>query len=214
MNRMLPSLALVAATAVGATAAQDPNHGFLDLRLGYTFLDKSYEATVDDGITQDEFDNDWDEQHRAFGLVVYGFPASPAGGFMIGADVTVDYRDDDPRGTAVDLSYESYGAHAHVGYYLPIGNAFQVELLPFVGFAAAKFEHTIPGNTETSSNATLIEFGVNLNAILTLGRFQIGGQAGYLRQDSDENLKDGADNSSYDFGPGNLLFSAMIGVRI
>ncbi len=214
MVRMLPPLALVAALAGGASAAQDPEHGFVDLRIGYTFLDKTYEATVDDGLNNGDFDNSWDNQHRGFALVLYGFPASPAGGFAVGVDVTVDYRDDDPRGTAVELKYQSYGAHLDAGYYLPIGNAFQVELLPFVGFAAAKFKQTVPGSTSTSDNATLIEFGVNLNAILTLGRFQIGGQAGYLRQDSDENLETGANNSTYDFGPGNLYFSAMLGVRI
>jgi hypothetical protein len=214
MYRIFPSLALAAAVASGAAAAEDPNQGFLDLRLGYTFLDKSYEATVDDGITREEFDNDWDNEHRGFAMLVYGFPAGPAGGFILGVDVTVDYRDDDPSGTAVDLTYEAYGAHAHAGYYLPLGDAFQLELMPFVGFAAAKFEHTIPGNTSTDDNTTLIEFGANLNAILTLGRFQVGGQVGYLRQDSDENLEQGADNSEYDFGPGNVLFSAMIGVRI
>ncbi len=214
MQRMIPSFVLIAGLASATAAAEDSHQGFVDLRIGYTFMDKNYQATVDDGINKSEFDNDWDNQHRGFGMVLIGFGAGPAGGFALGADVGVDYRDDDPRGTAVKLKYESYGAHLDAGYYLPIGDAFQVELLPFVGFAAAKFKQTVPGSTSTDDNATLIEFGINLNAILTLGRFQIGGQAGYLRQDSDENLETGANNSSYDFGPGNLLFSAMIGVRI
>ena len=212
MSRTLMPLAL-AALAATAAAATDPREGFLDLRLGYTFLDKEYEATVEGGVDSGEFDNDWDNQHRGFAMLAFAFGAGRAGGIMFGVDVTVDYRDDDPRGTAIDLEYESYGAHAHVGWYLPIGKVFQLEVLPFVGFAAAQFEQTLPGNLSTDDNETLIEFGANVNGIFALGRLLLGVQVGYLRSDTEGNLETAGEESEYDFGPGNLLASAMLGVR-
>jgi len=206
-------IALIASTATLAVAA-DPVNGFHDLRVGYSFVEKGYEATIDDGVEEEDVDQAWDQNHRAFALYVGSFGGTPLGGIAFGADLVANFRDLDSDDSEAELEYESYGAHLYLGWAMPIGKVFQLELLPFVGAAAAELTRTLPGGISTSDNQTTLEFGAVLNAIVTLSRFQIGGQIGYLIEDSRFNVSNGIDEREYDFEGGSFLGSVMLGYRI
>ena len=206
-------LTLLAATTTLAAAA-DRDDGFHDLRLGYGIAEKSYDASVDNGVNNEDFEQAWDQNHRAFALYVGSFGGTPVGGLAFGADVVANFRDLDSDDSNAEIEYESYGAHVYLGWALPIGRSFQLELLPFFGAAAAELKRTLPGGTSTRDNQTTLEFGADLNAIVTLSRFQLGAQLGYLIEDTRFNVNNGIDDREYDFSGGTFLGSVMLGYRI
>ena len=206
-------LTLLAATTTLAAAA-DPDDGFHDLRLGYGIAEKSYDASVDNGVNNEDFEQAWDQNHRAFALYVGSFGGTPVGGLAFGADVVANFRDLDSDDSNAEIEYESYGAHVYLGWALPIGRSFQLELLPFFGAAAAELKRTLPGGTSTRDNQTTLEFGADLNAIVTLSRFPLGAQLGYLIEDTRFNVNNGIDDREYDFSGGTFLGSVMLGYRI
>ena len=206
-------LTLLAATTTLAAAA-DPDDGFHDLRLGSGIAEKSYDASVDNGVNNEDFEQAWDQNHRAFALYVGSFGGTPVGGLAFGADVVANFRDLDSDDSNAEIEYESYGAHVYLGWALPIGRSFQLELLPFFGAAAAELKRTLPGGTSTRDNQTTLEFGADLNAIVTLSRFQLGAQLGYLIEDTRFNVNNGIDDREYDFSGGTFLGSVMLGYRI
>ena len=208
-------LTLVASTATLALAtAADTSDGFHDLRLGYGIAEKSYDASVDNGLNSEDLDQAWDSNHRAFALYVGSFGGTRFGGIAFGADLVANFRDVDSDDSSAEIEYESYGAHVYLGWALPIGTSFQLELLPFFGAAAAELTRTLPGGTSTSDNQTTFEFGADLNAIVTLGRFQLGAQLGYLIEDTRFNVNNGIDDREYDFSGGSFIGSVMVGYRI
>ena len=208
-------LTLVATTATLAVAtAADPTNGFHDLRIGYGLMEKGYDATIENGINDEDVDQAWDQNHRGFLLYVGSFGGTPLGGIAFGADLVVNARDLDNDDSNAEIEYDSYGAHVYLGWAMPIGKVFQLELLPFVGAAAAELTRTLPGGISTSDNQTTLEFGADLNAILTFGHFQVGAQLGYLIEDSRFNVSNGIDDREYDFSGGSLLGSVMLGYRI
>ncbi len=211
---MKPFVIIALAASTATLAAADPANGFHDLRIGYSFIEKGYDATIENGVNSEDVDQAWDQNHRAFALYVGSFGGTPVGGLAFGVDLVSNFRDLDSDDSNAELEYQSYGAHLYLGWALPIGKSFQLELLPFVGAASAELERTLPGGISTSDNQTTLEFGAVLNAIVTLGRFQIGGQAGYLIEDSRFNVNNGIDDREYDFSGGSFLGSVMLGFRI
>lgn len=213
---MRPSLPLVPVllSAAALVPAVEAANGFHDLRAGWTFLDQSYDATRDDGISRDAIDRDWDNVHRGFVGYFGGFGGTPFGGLAYGVDLAADFRDVDGDDGDADIEYEAFGAHVYLGWAAPIGDVLQLELLPFFGAGAAELKRTLPGGTSTKDNETLIEFGAVLNAIVLLGRFEVGAQLGYLITDNRYNLQDAADSRDYDFGEGDVMGSVMIGFRV
>jgi hypothetical protein len=201
------------ASAAGLSAA-DPSNGFHDIRVGYSLVEKGYDATIDNGINDEDVDQAWDSNHRAFLMYLGSFGGTPLGGLAFGADLVANGRDLDNDDSSAELEYQSYGAHVYLGWAMPIGKVFQLELLPFFGAASAELERTLPGGISTSDNQTTLEFGADLNAIATLGRFQIGAQVGYLIEDTRFNLNNGVDDREYDFSNGSFLGSVMLGYRI
>lgn len=211
----MKAIALIAlATTTVTLAAADPYDGFHDLRVGYSLVEKDYDATIDNGVNSEDIEQSWDQNHRAFALYVGSFGGTPLGGIAFGADLVANFRDLDEDDSSAEIEYDSYGAHVYLGWALPIGEAFHLELLPFVGVAAAELTRTLPGGISTSDNQTTLEFGADLNAIVTLGRFQIGGQVGYLIEDTRFNVSNGIDDREYDFSGGSFLASVMLGYRI
>jgi hypothetical protein len=194
-------------------AAQEGS--FLDLRAGYTIVQDSYEGTRSDGVTSDDFSDDWDNSHRVFALLLWSPGLSPIGGWLFGVSAATAFRDTNEEDTDADIEYDSYAAHLNIGYGVPIGSLFQVELIPFIGFGSAELERVVPGQTSTSDNETLIEWGANLNGVFTMAsHWQLGAQIGYLISDSTHEIREaGGDEVDYDFKDGNFLFSGFLGYR-
>lgn len=211
----LTCTALLAALIATPIAAEDGIGSFVDLRAGYTFVDDSYEGTRDDGVTSEDFSEDWDNSHRAFALLLWSPGLRPYGGWLFGISAATAFRDTNEEDSDADIDYDSYAAHLNIGYGIPIGDSFQVELIPFIGFGSAELKRVVPGQTETSDNETLIEWGANLNGVFTLAdHWQIGAQVGYLVADTSYEIREaGGDEVDYDFKDGNFLFSGFLGYR-
>jgi hypothetical protein len=188
---------------------------FLDLRAGYTVVEDSYEGVRDDGVSRQNIDDDWDNSHRVFALLLWSPGLHPHGGWLFGVSAATAFRDTNEEDSDADLEYDSYAAHLNIGYGIPIGPIFQVELIPFIGFGSAKLERVLPGGTSTSDRETLIEWGANLNAVFTFAEhWQLGAQAGYLISDSAHEIREAPGTEvDYDFKQGNFLFSGFIGFR-
>ncbi len=206
--------AVVACVPTIAYADEHVEDPFTDLRLGYVIADNSYDGTFD-GTTGDEFESDWDEQHRAFLQVMYS-PGLKPFGWLFGVDITGDFRDTDSDGSDADIEYQAWSAHLHIGVGYRIGDIAQLELVPFGGAGISDTKRRTIANGEDSDEDTVLEYGINFNAILTLDRFLIGAQLGYLYTDSTAEFRDQVDpneNVEYDWKSGSVTFAGFIGIR-
>ncbi|HYE06833.1 MAG TPA: hypothetical protein VEL07_15055 [Planctomycetota bacterium] len=203
------SLTLVAiASAAFAEDKVGSEDGFLDVRIGYTIADTEYERR--DNISDETVEEDWDNVHRPWVLLMYS-PGLDPHGWLFGVDVTADFRDVNSEDDDVDVEYEAYSAHLHVGYGVVLGNHFQLEFVPFFGAGIAKIE-----GVDAEDEPTVLEYGANVNGIVLFDRFMIGAQIGYLLSDTDEEFRDNVDTTedqTYDWQSGSLTFSGFLGIR-
>jgi hypothetical protein len=215
LNKSLSAIAAMGALPLWLCAQGDAAESFLDLRVGYTVVEDSYEGVRDDGVTESEVDQDWDNSHRAWALLLWCPSMHSYGGFLLGISGVAAFRDTNEDDSDADIEYDAYAAHLNLGYGVPIGEIFQVELIPFIGYGSAKLERVVPGNESTHDRETLIEWGANLNGVFTLGKhFQIGAQVGYLVSDSALEIREASgEEVDYDFKDGNFLFSGFLGYR-
>ncbi len=213
-NVLTLSLSVLALGCSGAVAAER-SESFSDIRVGYTLVDDSYEGTRDDGISATDFDEDWDESHRVFATWLWTPGMETYGGWLFGLTAVTAFRDTDSDDSDADLEYDAYALHANIGYGIPIGESFQIELVPFIGVGSARLKRVLPGGTSTSDNETLIEYGANLNGVFVIDkRFLIGAQVGYLISDTSYEFTEASgDEVDYDFQQGNILYSAFLGYR-
>lgn len=204
-------LVATSATIIADDHVEDP---FFDVRLGYVIADNSYDGTFD-GTTGDEFEQDWDAQHRAFLQLMYS-PGLRPFGWLFGVDVTGDFRDTDSDDSDADIEYQAWSAHLHIGVGYRIGDIAQLELVPFGGAGVSDTKRRTIANGDDSDEDTVLEYGVNFNAFLTLDRFIIGAQIGYLYSDSSAEFRDQIDpneNVEYDWQSGSVTYSGFIGIR-
>jgi hypothetical protein len=202
------------AASAGSLAAMDGS--YLDLRVGYTFADASYDGMFD-GTSGDEFENDWDDNHRGF-VQLIGSPnmREGAGGWLFGVSLTVNARDTDSDSSDADIEYRSYVGTLYLGYGVPLGRIFQLELVPFFGAGISEAKREDLVNDEDSDEHTVLEYGATLNGVFTFEHFQIGAMLGYLLSDSSAEFRDAVDpneNVDYDFQSGDFTYSGFLGWR-
>jgi hypothetical protein len=212
--RQLPLLsALMSVVLATPAGAVDVHDDFSDLRIGYTLVDDSYEGTIDDGASRRDFEEDWDESHRAWALWLWSPGLKPLG-LLAGVSAVSAFRDTDSSDTDVEIEYDAWAGHLNLGLGFAFNDQVQIEVVPFIGFGSARFKRILPGGTSTSDNETLIEYGANVNLPITFDHFQIGPQVGYLISDTSQGIRNGAgDEVDYDFKQGVFLFSAFLGYR-
>jgi hypothetical protein len=86
---------------------------------------------------------------------------------------------------------------------------FQLELVPFGGIGLSEARRQ--GDKDQD---LLIEYGADLNAVLTFNWFQIGASVGYLLSDSESALRSGSGTSAdYDFKDGAVTWTGFLGIR-
>lgn len=166
-------LALLAA-ACAASAADVLPIADLDLRVGAGLRGRDVSITT--GGVED--DGEWDRSGRYFAEALLAPLPGVIGRWLVGLKAVADRSD----GDAAD--YGMIGIQAEVGYGLTLVPFLRIELLPYVGVGRATLD---AGVDEDSADS--VEYGANLNAVLTSGGgLQIGAGVGYARSQSEHGL--------------------------
>jgi len=172
---LLATVALLATSALPAAAAVLPIAD-LDLRLGAGL--RGRDVAITSGGIEDE--GEWDRSGRYFAEALLApFPGA-LGRLLAGIKAVADRSEGD--GT----DYEVLGLQAEVGYGLTVIPFLRIELLPYIGIGRATLDDGVEAD-----DASSLEYGANLNAVLTSGGgFQIGAGVGWARSQSEHGLAD------------------------
>lgn len=149
----------------------------LDLRLGVGLRGRDVSITSN-GV---EDEGSWERSGRGFAEALLAPFPGVIGRWLVGIKAVADRSSDD------DTDYEVLGVQAEVGYGLTLVPFLRIELLPYVGVGRATLDTGID-----EDDADALEYGANLNAVLTSpsGGLQIGAGVGYARSQSEHGLVD------------------------
>lgn len=208
MPRFLGLASLTLAGAFVQAAAMDDIGGFVDMRLGYATLGTAYSANYDNVDTDDS----WDTAHRINLDWVGSLGLSRSGGVLWGLGGTWQHDQGDLP-TDEDTTFQYWVVRGQLGYGLPIGERFQIELLPYVGFGKSYVDIDDNG----SGADALWEIGANLNLVYTWDSgFQFGLQGGvyYYETSIEADLQGGLNRNRYRFETISPNVGFFIGARL
>jgi hypothetical protein len=229
-SRYLVSATLIA-LATGAAPAAEILGGFVDMRLSGGITAGDYEVDVSAPNAATAFDRSsdgsFDENYRitlnwvgSLGLRSYGGWIWGIGGtFNSHSSAEVTYIGDNNAETTGDVDLLAWSADGFIGYAVPFGEVFQLEVLPFIGAGRAHMDSAdIDGHLSRAADAYL-ETGVDVNAVFTLRNgFQFGATAGIMYWESsiksDQSRGTQAESQNFkweQWDPHALIF---IGVRL
>lgn len=207
--RLLP-LALAAAAAPLA-ALDDEFGGFSDLRLNIHAYGVAYDVDYVGINEQNSFDLSW--RFGATWIASLGL-APGRGGLLVGLGFNYSFMDAELNNNAqVDL--QSWSAQGYFGWGWPIGDNFQVEVLPMVGFGRVylDIDNTALGLSDMVGQDKLVEGGIMANAIWTLrNSMQVGLTFGYLLTDT--SVVDESAGVRFDWNTANPTIAFIFGSRL
>jgi hypothetical protein len=197
MSSRIAALSLTLASLAAPLSAAEILGGFVDMRLGFGTSGGDY--TVKDAAGN-ETDATFESSYRTTLTWIGSLGLQRWGGVVWGLGGSYDANDDDEMGT-----FKSWALDGYLGYAIAFTEAFQIELVPFVGAGRA---YVTPDGGDMVADA-YTEGGANLNILYTFhSSFQLGATLTYLLYDShmdDQNLKYTSDD---------LVASVSIGVRL
>ena len=184
MRILLPLLASVAVSAIDL-------FDFADLRVSGAVL------TPNSEISSNNVKSEWDRGHRLGADLLLGTDLLLVG-VAYGVGVAVDER------TADGAEQRTTTAHVQAGPYLGLGPV-QVELLGMAGAGTSTLD--LRGNTD---DASVSEYGANLNLVLGLSHLAVGVGAGWITASSDHRIQGIGD---IDSSGGDWTTGAFVGWR-
>jgi hypothetical protein len=210
---MRPSFGLVSLTLAALAAplsasesfgTSDLLGGFVDLRLGYeAVLDTSGDANT--GTAGDE-SGVFDMGHRVSLLWIGSLGVQKSGGWLWGLGAT--YTSMDGVANDTDINLQTWTMQLTTGYAFPVGNHFDLEVLPFIGFGRSYLD--LPGASTYYADKVL-ELGINANAVWTFNNgFQLGATAGFV--DFYTSISD--TTQRWRFRVDDFMVGGFIGVRL
>lgn len=209
MSRILGLASLTLAGLVTLASAADDLGGFVDLRLGYATLGTAYRAQYDNVDT----DDNWDTAHRINLDWVGSLGLSRTGGVLWGLGGSWQHDSGDLP-TDENATFQYWVVRGQLGYGLPIGERFQFEILPYVGFGKSYLDIDNVG----SGADALWEVGANINLLHTWDNgFQAGLQAGlyYYETSVETDMQGGINRNRYRFDTDALsVLSPNVGIFI
>ncbi|MDA3960450.1 MAG: hypothetical protein PF961_06645 [Planctomycetota bacterium] len=195
--RIAPLLALCCALPAWAL---EPT----DVRLSFELWSPDYEVDFSDAFgpnfsTDSSFESSWATRlgmYQPLNILQTGDLVSVISlGFM-------DAQDEDWQG--VELSYQGVSARYGFGYRAELGDAFAIDMYPYLGIGWTSFEVS-----STSDPALLWEYGVQAEVAATVGSWQIGGQVGFNSRQSGHE-KDGFE---WDISYQAVTYGGFLGYR-
>jgi hypothetical protein len=193
-------LTLVASAA--PLSAAEILEGFVDMRLGFGVGNGDY--TLQNIDVDTETKGEFEDSYRTTLSWIGSLGLQRSGGVVWGLGFSYDVNDDDEG-----AEFQSWALDGYLGYAFAFTEAFQIELVPFIGAGRSYVDFKGDGIDQNSDSYT--EGGANLNALYTFnGGFQLGATLTYLIYDSDINY--GA--VRYNFGANDFVAMVSIGVRL
>jgi hypothetical protein len=236
-SRVLASATLLA-LAGGYAGAAEIIGGFVDMRLGGGISGGDYDLSVSDNdppaFNQDASDS-FDDNYRVTLSWVGSLGLRSYGGWLWGIGATynyhsgtqITYRDEVPESGAAgeftnDADLHAWSANGFIGYAVPFGEHFQLELLPFIGAGRAYLKTPESNGHLNTAADSYLETGVNLDAVYTFGNgFQFGATIGYMHWETSllhDNIEAEAaidgDSARFNFSSETYIATVFIGVRL